>query len=175
VARLKIPKSSARKARTPASTDHGAAGEAQPEDKMPPDILQRRRVAVLSYTGFTHQQIAELEGMSYDKLYRRFKQELEHASATIHFDIINNIVNIARDPNHKSAVDAAKFILSRRDEKFKEVKPQVSVEVRPLEQRKVIEASRMSPEMRDQMRELMLEAMRDARAIEHEKEPAGGS
>jgi len=131
-----------------------------------PTAKTRQGVMYAGGLGLSQEAIAKVMGISIATLRSHYDEELEAAQLVMMNDIQANLYNIARDPKHKSTVQAGIFLLSKlggdtyRDKKAVEL---TGPDGKPLQidhQTKTIDPSLLNPEQRDALREIIDSALK---------------
>ncbi len=116
--------------------------------------------------GLSQEAIGKVMGISLDTLRSHYEEELQSARHVMMNDIQTNLYNIARDPKHKSSVQAGIFLLSKlggdvyREKKSVELSGPDGQPLQIDQQSRTIDPSLLNPEQRDALRDILNSAMR---------------
>lgn len=128
-----------------------------------PTPVFREQVVKFKGLGFTHDQVASLLMISDETLRRHYRRELDTAEINSNFNVINNLYNIATDPDHRSSAQAAIFWaktrLQWRETNRTEVTGADGAQLRIEGPRDVIDSRDLSPDQRDALKDILRIAM----------------
>lgn len=136
-------------------------------DEHVPD--EASRYLVRTAAGFcTQKQIALLVRISVGTLTKYYKEELEYGEAQKTFDIAKTQFGIATDPDNKSCAAVGMWWLERRggeDWRPPEKRLKVEGEVSHTVGKPVIDATKMTFEQRQRLKEFLLELEASQKAL----------
>lgn len=131
-----------------------------------PSAKSRQGVMYALGLGLSQDAVAKVMGISLETLRSHYEEELASAIHVMMADIQANMYNIARDPKHKSTVQAGIFLLSKlggdvyKDKKAVELS---GPDGRPLEidsRTQTIDPTLLNPEQRDALRDIVNSALK---------------
>ncbi len=131
-----------------------------------PTAKSRQGVMYAAGLGLSQEAIGKVMGISLDTLRSHYEEELQSARHVMMNDIQTNLYNIARDPKHKSSVQAGIFLLSKlggdvyREKKSVELSGPDGQPLQIDQQSRTIDPSLLNPEQRDALRDILNSAMR---------------
>ena len=131
-----------------------------------PTAKTRQGVMYAAGLGLSQEAIGKVMGISLETLRSHYEEELQSARHVMMNDIQTNLYNIARDPKHKSSVQAGIFLLSKlggdvyREKKSVELSGPDGQPLQIDQQTKTIDPSLLNPEQRDALRDILNSAMR---------------
>jgi len=139
-----------------------------------PTDLTYAQVTNLCELGMTQTQIAKILHISEPTLRKYYRQELDIGDAKSTAAVAQNMLNIAKDPNHKSAAMVGMFWLKTKGGWRETTKLEhtgadggpIQLEARAA----TIDPRILTPEQRDSLREIMQAAIADGTGEDDEGE-----
>lgn len=128
---------------------------------------QLRQAVERAYAfGLTQMQVAHMLGISINLLKRHYIDELADGPAILQSALMNGLVNIALDATHKQQAPTAQWLLARRFGMTEKTAVELTgrdggalqIESAPT----TIDPRRLTPEQRDNLRELLALAVQPA-------------
>lgn len=137
-----------------------------------PTDLTRAQVDELCNLGMTQLQIARILHISEPTLRKHYREELDAGDARATSEVARNMLNIARDPEHKSAAMVGMFWLKTKGGWRETTKLEhtganggpIQLEARAA----TIDPRILTPEQRDSLREIMQAAIEDGAEVDEE-------
>ncbi len=124
--------------------------------KHEPSEFSRRQVREMVGTGLLDGDIARCMQITEKQLTHYYQPELARGSPEKILHVARTMYSIATDPLNKGCVEAAKYWLERRGgEQWRKPPDRVENEVR-VQERPVIDSSKLSAEQRAQLKEILL-------------------
>lgn len=120
------------------------------------------RNAVLHYCGLgmTQPQICQLMGFSRSTLVKNYRHELDVGEAKMTINVANNLYSMATDRDHRSSAASAMFWMKARagwrETNRTEVTGANGGAIKTEGSAHTIDASQLSPEQRDALRQMIL-------------------
>jgi hypothetical protein len=129
-----------------------------------PTEITRKQVLHFCGMGMTQKQISVLLGIAPITLMKHYRRELDIGEAQMNVNVANNLYTIATDPAHKGGVQAAIFWMKTRGrwrETSRVEHTGADGEAIKTESKKaeVIDSSKLSPEHREALREIIASAI----------------
>lgn len=139
-----------------------------------PTDLTHAQVSELCNLGLTQTQIAKILHVSEPTLRKYYREELDIGDANATASVAKNMLNIAKDPEHKSAAQVGIFWLKarggwRETNKLEHTGADggpIQLEARAA----TIDPRILTPEQRDSLREIMQAAIADGTGEDDEDE-----
>ena len=144
--------------------DRGARKKS-PHEHIPTE-KSRKGVLHAVGLGMNRENIAKVLGISVNALKNHYAEELEIGLNVMMDDVKTNLYNIARNPDHKSTVQAGMFLLSRLGgEHFRDVKrvEMTGADGKPLEvnhQTQTVDPRLLDADQREALRDILNSALR---------------
>lgn len=131
-------------------------------DEVTAAMVERLRAA-----GLAKEQVAKILGMKSETLKRYYDDEMGAGDASLVAKIASNMALIAQDPNHRQAVIAGKFMLSRLVPEVFSERQQIQLldkDGRPISPNntKTLDPYQLSDEQRAALREAVTDVLREA-------------
>jgi hypothetical protein len=117
--------------------------------------------------GMAKDQIGKLLGVSRDVIDKYYGEEFEAGNASLISKIALNMAVIAQDPDHKQAVSAGKFMLSRMLPEVFSERQQIQIlgkDGRPIDPKSstTLDPYQLTEEQRAALREAVTDVLREA-------------
>lgn len=130
----------------------------------------KREVMALKGFGFTNEQVALMMGVSVNTLSNRYGEELKKGALIQNAAVLRNLHSIATNPEHRGSTQAAIFWAKARAGWTETTRTEVTgADGQPLKmevsQAKVLDSSKLSPEHREKLREVLEAAIAQEAAM----------
>ena len=131
-------------------------------DEVTAAMVERLRAG-----GLTKQQIGKIVGIAPKTLDQYYDEEVEAGTSSLVTKIASNMALIAQDPNHRQAVIAGKFMLSRLVPEVFSERQQIQLldkDGRPItpNNSQTLDPYQLSDEQRAALREAVTDVLREA-------------
>lgn len=124
----------------------------------------KREILMLKGCGFSNEEVALVTGVPRHTLEKQFGEEMRKGALLQTAAVLRNLHTIATDPTHRGSVQAAIFWAKARAGWTETSRTEVTgADGQPLRmevsQAKVLDSSKLSPEQREKLREVMEAAL----------------
>lgn len=138
----------------------------------------KREVLMLKGIGFTDMDVSLVTGISVNLLYKDFGDEIKKGALMQTAAVLRNLHSIATDPDHRGSTQAAIFWAKARAGWTETSRTEVTgADGQPLKmevsQAKVLDSSKLSPDHREKLREILEAAIAQQVAPVQGQEIAG--
>ena len=131
--------------------------EQQRTGKHEPNDIFRNAVLVMSAMGSTDEMMALVLQISPGTLRKYYDDEIRLGVAQINLEVSASYVDMALDPENKSAVNACQWWLERRGgDRFKPPAKDVRLDATVTEQKPVIDVTNLTYEERQQFKAMLM-------------------
>lgn len=138
----------------------------------------KREVLMLKGIGFTDMDVSLVTGISVNLLYKDFGDEIKKGALMQTAAVLRNLHSIATDPDHRGSTQAAIFWAKARAGWTETSRTEVTgADGQPLKmevsQAKVLDSSKLSPDHREKLREILEAAIAQEASPIQKEEIAG--
>jgi hypothetical protein len=136
----------------------------------------KREILMLKGCGFSNEEVSLVTGVPEYTLMKQFGDEMKKGALLQTAAVLRNLHTIATDPTHRGSVQAAIFWAKARAGWTETSRTEVTgADGQPLKmevsQAKVLDSSKLSPEQREKLREVMEAALaQEASAVASQEE-----